>query len=102
MSVDVFRFQFAPDVPLDEAEQTLVLATFAAEGLFGQARVRLDVGYHVDEPRRVLIVDGTTETGLAVVRLFTGLLIREFGDEAFRVSRVCSAPDHQPSQGQAA
>lgn len=94
MAVDVFRFQFTRDVPLDEAEMTLHLAMYAIEGLYGVARVRLDVSYYVDEPRRVIIVDGTKRVGAALVRVFANLLVREFGDEAFEVRRVdaSSAP----------
>ena len=91
MTVDVFRFEFDRTVLLTEAEMTLQLAIIAVEGLFGQARVRLDASYHLDEPRRVIIVDGTTVIGSAVVRVFIGLLIREFGEDAFHVRRVESA-----------
>ena len=90
MTACVFRFSFSDDVPLDEAEMTLQLATFAAEGLFGMARVRIDFGYHVDAARRAILVDGTTEVGATVVRVFVGLLLREFGDDAFRVERMPS------------
>lgn len=90
MTACVFRFSFSADVPLDEAEMTLQLATFAAEGLFGMARVRIDFGYHVDAARRAILVDGTTEVGATVVRVFVGLLLREFGDDAFRVERMPS------------
>ena len=90
MSACVFRFSFSSDVPLDEAEMTLQLATFAAEGLFGMARVRLDFGYRVDAARRVILVDGTQEVGAAVVKLFLGLLLRELGEDAFRVGPVQS------------
>lgn len=90
MTARVFRFSFSSDVPLDEAEMTLQLATFAAEGLFGMARVRLDFGYYVDAARRAILVDGTQEVGAAVVKLFVGLLLREFGEDAFRVEPVQS------------
>ena len=92
MAVNVFRFHFASDVSLEEAEMTLHLAMYAVEGLFGAARVRLDVSYYVDEPRRVLIVDGTNEVSAALVRVFANLLLREYGDEAFEVRRVDASP----------
>lgn len=90
MAVDVFRFSISSEVPLDEAEMTLQLATFAAEGLFGAARVRLDFGYHLDPQRHAILVDGTAEVGAAVIRIFANLLFREFGEEAFRVERLDS------------
>ena len=94
MTARVFRFSFSSDVPLDEAEMTLQLATFAAEGLFGMARVRLAFAYHVDAPRGVILVDGTRDVGAIVMHLFVGLLLREFGEEAFRVERVPSQQCH--------
>lgn len=95
MTVDVFRFEFAPGVPLTEAEMTLQLAMIALEGLVGQARVRLDATYHLDEARRAIIVDGTTAIGAALVRIFTGLALREFGDDAFAVRRAQASPSSE-------
>ena len=92
MTACVLRISFANEVPLEEAEMTLQLATFAAEGLFGAARVRLDFSYHIDAERRMILADGTSEVGITVVRMYAGLLLREFGDDAFRVERA----KHQP------
>lgn len=90
MTVGVFRFSFSSDVPLDEAEMTLQLATFAVEGLYGPANVRLDFGYHVDGDHRAIFVDGSKEVGATVVQVFSGLLLREFGEDSFLVERVTS------------
>lgn len=88
MTANVFRFQFDPAVSLMDAEMSLHLAMIAIEGLFGEARVRLDACYHLDEARRSITVDGATEVGAAVVKTFTRLLSREFGEDAFHVRRV--------------
>ena len=97
MTTGVYRFVLKPTVPLEEAEMSLQLAIFAAEGLFGSARVRMDVGYHLDSPRRTVVVDANTEVGSAVVRMFTAFLTREFGEHTFEVRRVesphASAPE---------
>jgi len=96
MTTDVFRFAISAGVPLHETEMTLHLATVAAEGLFGAAKLRLDFGYHVDAVRRVILVDGTKDAGSAVVKIFTSLMLREFGVDAFRVSRLsCPRPSSQ-------
>ena len=99
MNDDIFRFEFEPSVPLTDPEMSLHLALFAVEGVFGRASVRLDAEYQVDEPRHAIVVDGTTEVGSLIVRVFTGLLLREFGEEAFHVGRVLS-PTHQPKPEQ--
>lgn len=87
-----YRFEFEPDVSITEAEMTLHLSLFAAEGLFGEARVRMDATYTADEPNRCFVVDATTAVGSGVVRIFTALLMREFGGDSFRVRRVEPAP----------
>lgn len=91
MAVDVFRFSLSTEVPLDEAEMTLQLSSFAVEGLFGTTEVRLDFGYHLDPERHAILIDGTNSVGAAVVRVFAGLLLREFGEEAFHVERMNSS-----------
>lgn len=98
MTRDVYRFVLKETVPLDQAEMSLQLAILAAEGLYGGARVRMDVGYHLDEPRRTVVVDANTEVGSAVVRIFTAFLTREFGEHAFEVRRV-EAPRASAQEG---
>lgn len=88
MSDSVFRFAFRPGVNLAEVESTLHLAILAGEGLFGEARVRMEVAYHVDTPHSVILIDGRTSAGDAVVRVFTAFITREFGEDAFEVRRT--------------
>lgn len=97
MHAAVFRFSFARGIELADAEATLHLAILAAEGLFGEARVRMEFSYHPDVPRSVILVDGHTQAGDAVVRIFTSFLMREFGADGFAVRRVSSprSPDAQ-------
>jgi len=97
MLTDVFRFRFASPAALAEAEATLHLSILAAEGLFGEARTRTDVSYHADTPRGVLLVDGGSPCGAAVVRIFTAFLIKEFGADGFAVRRM---PCVSPKSGQ--
>ena len=100
MKTDTYRIEFDATVPLLDVEQLLHLTIFAAQGLFGEARVRMDVAYHLDEPHRVLAVDAASEVGDAVARMFTGLLIKEYGEEAFRVRRGDTALPRAAKEGQ--
>ena len=93
MSQTTYRFEIDQSVPITEAEQSLHLAMIALEGLYGPAGVRLDARYQLDESGRALVVDGSTPVGSSLVKIFTALLLREFGDDAARVIR---------SEGQAA
>lgn len=98
MKPAVYRYTFDRKTPLLDAEMSLHLAMIAIEGLLGQASVHMDASYHVDEPRNVIIVDGTTLVGAAMVRVFTAFLIREFGDSAFTVRRVEAAISTAPAK----
>jgi len=88
MTTDVYRITFENAVNLSDAEQTLHLAIFAAQGLFGEAHVRMDMAYHVDEPRQTLIIDGSTLVARSVLRMFISLLTHELGSDAFTVRRI--------------
>lgn len=96
MSRAVYCYAFAEGISLAEVQDSLILATFCAEGLHGRARVRLDAGFHLDEGRRACVVDASTPVGQTVAQIFTGLLIREFGDDAFSVERAGDRPSTTP------
>lgn len=81
------QFQFDQGVSLIDVEMSLHLAMFAAEGLYGRARVRLEAKYTFNQQDHTLAVDMRTEVGAAIVRLFTGLLLREYGEDAFEIDR---------------
>ena len=88
MSLEAYRYNFADCVPVRDAIESLYLAIFAAEGVHGRAQVRLDAGYAVDEKGRSLAVDAGTPVGRTVSQIFTSLLARQFGEEAFTVEHV--------------
>jgi hypothetical protein len=78
-----WRFQFRPNVNLSEAESTLRLSLLAAEGLFGEARVRTEVTYMVEPLRSAIYLSGSKPVVEAVAQMFTSLLSHEFGRGAF-------------------
>ena len=88
MTSEIFRFTFKPEVPVDEVEGTILLSIVAAESLHGQPQVRLDAAYAIDPEKRCCVIDGSSEVGRDLVRIFTGFAIREFGDRAFSVARA--------------
>ena len=59
-------------------------------------------GHRVDPTRNVIVVDASTEVGVAAVRVYAGLLIREFGDETFHVRRVETRAEPGKADGRAA
>jgi hypothetical protein len=88
MTTDLYRYQFAEDVPAEEIEATILLSLFAVESLHGESQTRLDAAHHFDAERRVCVIDAATPVGRDFNRLFVGFLRREFGEEAFRVEHL--------------
>ena len=88
MFEQAYRYRFAERVDLRDAGDTLLLAMLATEGLFGAARVRMDFAFATDEAIRVIVVDASTDVGLAVNGIFAAFVSREFGPDAFCVKRV--------------
>ena len=102
MERKVYRFTFDDEVPLQDVEESLILSALAAEGLHGQAKVRLFASFCLCEKKRVCVIDVGTEVGLHVALIFTGFLIREFGEDAFKVEpakpRAKADAGRQPSE----
>jgi len=84
---DIYRYRFNENVPLREAEESLLLAVLAVESLYGRSPVRLDAAFCLDREKRSCVVAAGSEVGRAIARIFTGFLTRQFGEEAFRVER---------------
>jgi hypothetical protein len=88
MTKELYRYSFAAGVALEEVEASLLLALLSAESLHGEAQVRLDAAHYLDPERRACVIDAGTAVGRDLNRLFVGFLRREFGGDAFRVTRV--------------
>ena len=67
---------------------TLHLAIAAVEGLYGAARVRMDVAYKVKADDNAIVVDASSTAGGSLVEVFTSLALREFGDDAVALRRA--------------
>jgi len=91
MNRELYRYNFDSKVPIQDVEESLLLAVLAAESLHGRALVRLDASFCLDSKKRSCVVDAATDVGRAIARIFTGFLSREFGEEAFKVERVGDA-----------
>jgi hypothetical protein len=88
MTRQAYRYQFGKPASLREAVEVLSTAILAATGLFGHARVRMDVRFSTDETINVIVIEAGTVAGVAVNLIFTALLAGKFGHEAFNVARV--------------
>jgi hypothetical protein len=88
MDKESYRYSFTPEADMGQVEDTLLLATMAAEGLHGRSRIQLDAAFRCDAKDRMAFVDATTEVGNAIARIFTALLSTTIGEPAFSVERT--------------
>ena len=97
MSV-VCRFKFPEGLDKDSIEAQLALAIIAAECIFGQSRVRISAAYCISPANKTaeddrgpwVAVDVSTEVCEHIAQVFTGLMIRQLGEDKFAVDRVNS------------
>lgn len=92
MAKELYRYTFTSEVPIEEVEASLLLAVLATESLHGEAQVRLDAAHYLDRAKRACVIDAGTLVGRDVNRLFVGFIGREFGADAFTVTRI---EDHE-------
>ena len=88
MSAETYRHEIEEGVPFEEVAQSLALAVLGAECLLGESRVRLEAEFSIDEQERCCTVNAGTESGRQIARLFTGFLVKQFGEEGFWVQDV--------------
>jgi len=88
MTTNLYYYEFAPNVPLEDLENSLQLALLATECLHGVAQTRLDVTIYFDRAQRACVIDAETQVGRDLHKLFAGFLRLEFGADAFRAARV--------------
>ena len=98
MRLEIFRYTFAPSVPAEEIEATLLLAILAAESLHGASQVRLDAAHYLDPATHACVIDAGTAVGRDLNRLFAGFITREFGADAFRVERLEGHLQREPQE----
>lgn len=101
MNREIYRYSFDSKVPLQDVEESLLLAVLAAEGLHGRSQVRLHAAFCLDATKNSCAIDASTEVGRSIASIFTGFLTREFGEHSFKVRRVERAAkpeaERQPS-----
>jgi hypothetical protein len=94
----VYRYTFGTGIPIEEVEATLHLAVLAAEGLHGEAEVRLKGAHSFNSERRRCVIDAVTAVGRDINRLFVSFLRHEFGAHTFQVERIDATTSHQPQE----
>ena len=93
-----YLYSFRQSVPMDEVEDSLLLAALATESLFGRPLMRMEARFRLELKQRVCTIDGSTPIGRALACIFTGFLGREFGDRGFRLDRRLGAATTQQKE----
>jgi hypothetical protein len=65
--------------------------------LHGEGEVLLDMAHAFDPQSRSCVIDAATAVGRDLSKLFHGLIVREFGRDAFRAERVAARPEPVPA-----
>ena len=101
MNREVYRYTFDDSIPMDDVESSLLLAILSVESLHGESQAHLDVRHLMDTEQRACVIDGSTQAGSDLNRLFVGYLRREFGTEVFQVKHM-TEPGKREMAGAAA
>jgi hypothetical protein len=87
MNKTIYHFQIKDGIFMSAAKDSLLLSIMAAESLFGRPRINLEARFRLERVSKVCIIDIGTKVGETIARVFTGLMIREFGEQAFKVEK---------------
>ena len=66
----------------------VLLAIKETELIFGRARRKLETTYRLFPEKAVCTIEGGTECGEHLAKLLSGFLIKQVGEEGFRVNRL--------------
>lgn len=81
----VLRFTFAGAPDHDAVEADVTLAIFAAEQIYGKARVRLEASYRMEADGAACLFTSSGEAGDAAARVLAGLTAARLGELGFSV-----------------
>jgi len=82
----VYKFIFKKEVTRKFIEEQVAFAILSAECTFGQAKVRLSAAYLAADNK--VVIDVSSKVGEHIAEVFTGLMIKFFGEQGFTVERI--------------
>lgn len=84
--MQVLRFEIQKKINKEQIEEHISFAVISAECSFGQAKVRLNAAYLASDNK--VVIDVSSPVGEHMAEVFTGLLIKHYGEQSFTVERV--------------
>jgi len=87
MNKTIYRYQIKDGILMNAVKDSLLLSIMATESLYGRSRINLEARFRLENTSRVCIIEVGTQIGETIACVFTGFLIREFGEQAFKVEK---------------
>ena len=87
MNKTIYHYQIKEGIHINAVKDSLLLSVMAAESLYGRSRINLEARFRLERVSRVCMIEAGMKIGETIARVFTGLLILEFGEQAFKVDR---------------
>jgi len=87
-SAIVYKFTVPKRGDADLLKAILALAVKETEIIYGSARLKLETDYKLVLNRPACLIEGGTECGEHLAKLMSGFLIKQFGENGFRVDRL--------------
>ena len=83
-----YRFTLAKGGSRKELQALLLLAVRETELVFGRAQRKLETDYRMAGAKPACTVEGGSECGEYLAKLLSGFLIKQVGENGFRVERL--------------
>ena len=84
----VCKFKFPDGTDRETIESQIAMAITAAECTYGHPKVRISASYLISADKPEIAIDVSTEVGEHIAQTFTGLMIRQLGEDNFNVERT--------------
>ena len=84
--MEVCRFKFNKNIEREVIEWHVAQSILASEGVFGQAKVRLNAAYLASDSK--VVIDVSSPVGEHIAEVFTWRMTKEFGEDSFTVERI--------------
>lgn len=73
---------------IDTLKVLFAMALKETELIYGKAKVKLETNYKLSNKRPICIIEAGTESAEHLAKLLSGFLIKELGENAFKVKRI--------------
>ena len=89
LNQNIYQFKvIQKGIGADVLKALVLLAVKETELIFGRARRKLETNYQLLPEKGVCSIEGGTECGEHLAKLLSGFLIKQVGEEGFRVRRL--------------